>query len=68
MAFDPVCRKCGTELEKDDIAVYKRLINRSANISDCLCRKCLADLLEAPVSAVEEKIAHFKAAGCTLFM
>ena len=69
MAFDlPVCKKCGKELENDELAIYKRLINRAASNDDCLCRQCLAGHLEVPVSAIDEKIEHFKSIGCTLFM
>ena len=63
----PVCKKCRASLSKDETAIYRRLIYRAAASDDCLCRSCLALFLEAPVSAIDEKIAHFKAAGCTLF-
>lgn len=60
-----LCKNCKKELLNDEIAIYKRLINRGA--VEFLCIECLAKRMEVDVSDIEEKIVHFKKMGCTLF-
>ena len=61
------CRKCDSPLSRDEIAIYRRLINRGAPREEALCKSCLARELGVGVDAVDAKIEHFKKAGCTLF-
>lgn len=63
-----ICNKCGEELHKDEIAIYKRLINRAASEEEMLCKSCLADKLAVSEAIIDEKIKHFREIGCTLFM
>lgn len=60
-----LCKNCRKELLNDEIAIYKRLVNRGAQ--EFLCINCLAKRMEVDVSDIEEKIVHFKKMGCTLF-
>ena len=60
-----VCRRCSRTLTADEIAVYKRMVNRGADTF--LCAACLAAEFHVPESLIHEKIAHFRAMGCTLF-
>lgn len=59
------CRNCGRVLEKDEIAIYKRMVNRGA--TDFLCVACLAAYFSVSEELVKEKIEHFRKMGCTLF-
>ena len=59
------CVKCGKELSVDDIALYKKLVNRAA--TEFMCVDCLADYFSVSVELLEEKKKQFKAQGCTLF-
>lgn len=59
------CTKCGKELLSDEIAIYKRLVNRGADKFWCI--SCLAKYMQVEISDIEEKIIHFKKMGCTLF-
>lgn len=60
-----VCKNCQKSLLNDEVAIYKRLVNRGAQ--EFLCINCLAKRMEVEVSDIEEKIVHFKKMGCTLF-
>ena len=47
------CKKCGKKLMSDDIAIYRKLVLRTADVSR---------------EAIEEKIRFFRESGnCTLF-
>ena len=59
------CRQCGAELEKDWIALHKKLLNRDDK--SFLCIHCLADTFACEVEDLEIKIEEFKEEGCTLF-
>ena len=60
------CRNCQKELSRDEVGIYKRLVDRSASDGDCLCKECLARGLGVTAEVIDEKIAHFKEIGCTL--
>ena len=60
-----VCKKCGAELSRDEIAIYKRMVNRGA--TEYLCIRCFAEYYNVTEQLVREKIEHFKRQGCTLF-
>lgn len=61
----PRCRECGRELTGDEVAVTKKLINRGA--TEFCCVDCLAKHFEVSPEAIRERIAYFRAMGCTLF-
>jgi biotin operon repressor len=52
-------------LQKDEIAVCKKLLGR--NVKNFYCLDCLAAYLNTTVEDVKEKIEEFKAEGCELF-
>ena len=59
------CKSCARELLADEIAIYKRLINRGA--AEFECKECLAKTLKLSVEDIDRKIDFFKRHGCTLF-
>lgn len=60
------CKECGAELLADDIAIYRKLVNRGAD--EFLCIDCLAKFFRCPRKAIEDKIAYYRESGtCTLF-
>ncbi len=59
------CAVCGRPLSRDEVAVTKKLINRGA--TSFLCVACLAGHFEVRPEDILERIAHFRATGCTLF-
>ena len=59
------CKKCGRELNGNDIGLTKKLINRGS--TEFLCINCIAEKFDCFKELLEEKIKQFKAAGCTLF-
>ena len=64
---EPVrCVRCGAVLEKDDIAMTRKMVNRGAE--EFYCLRCLADHFELAEDILREKIREFKAMGCTLFL
>ena len=57
---------CGKELLSDEIAIYKKLVNRGAE--NYLCIDCLADYFKCSRKAIEDKIDYYRKSGeCTLF-
>jgi len=65
MKINKICLICNVNLEKDIIALNKKLLGR--HISDFYCLKCLADYLELPEELLKDKIKEFKNQGCSLF-
>lgn len=61
-----MCSKCGKPLSKDEIALYKKMICKTA--TEYLCIGCLADYMQVPREALEKKISEYKEMGCTLFV
>ena len=61
-----LCAVCGSDLDADEIALYKKLVNRGAD-SGFLCLCCLAAKLGTTVPALCESIVRFRRMGCTLF-
>lgn len=57
--------QCEKVLTSDEIAVYRRLIQRDA--SEYMCKACLAKYLGVPEEVIDARIAYFKKIGCTLF-
>lgn len=62
-----VCKCCGRRTTLDETALYRRLIYREADESDCLCISCLAKKLGVDEKELYKKIKHFREIGCTLF-
>ncbi len=60
-----VCCKCGKSVSSDEIAITKKLINRGTTAYFCI--SCLAAHFEVEEGVIEERIAYFRAMGCTLF-
>ena len=60
------CIACGRPLEKDEVALTKKLINRGA--TQDLCIDCLAKKFEVTREDLEKKIEELRQMGCTLFL
>lgn len=60
-----MCRKCGRELEKDWIALNKKLLGRK--LQEFLCLSCLAQSLDCTEEDLEDIIEQCKEDGCNLF-
>lgn len=60
------CEKCRTDVQKDAVALNKKLISK--HTKEFFCMDCLAVFLDTSVEALEEKIEEFKEEGCTLFL
>ena len=59
------CKSCGIELQKDWIALHRKLLDKNAQ--EYYCISCLADTLGCEVTDLETKIEEFKEQGCILF-
>ena len=59
------CPQCGSMLTEDEIAIYRRMVNRGAQ--ECLCITCFARKFDVTETMIRDKIEQFRAAGCTLF-
>ena len=59
------CKNCGAVLDRNDIGMTRKMVNRGAK--DFLCLDCLAHHFGVSRETLLEKIAEFKAMGCTLF-
>ena len=59
------CFQCGKPLERDEIGLYKKLVNRGAR--EFLCKSCLAARFKMTEADCDTLIAHFKEAGCSMF-
>lgn len=62
----PVCMKCGRKLTCDEIGIHKKMINRGAE--EFYCLTCLAEYIHTTEDVLLERIEHFRAQGCELFM
>jgi len=56
---------CGSKLDKDTVALNKKLLGRQVKVRMCL--SCLAKFSETTVERLKERIEMFKAQGCGLF-
>ncbi len=61
----PRCVSCGAALTLDETGLTRKLINRGAD--RFLCLSCLARRFDVTEETLREKIAQFRAMGCTLF-
>ncbi|MBE5962638.1 MAG: hypothetical protein E7256_14880 [Lachnospiraceae bacterium] len=60
------CRICGKKLEADEIAIYRKLVNRGAK--SYLCIPCLASYFHCEEQLIYDRIASLREMGCTLFV
>lgn len=60
------CYLCEAKLDKDSIALNKKLLSKS--LSRFLCIDCLAAHLDVSEEDLKVKISEFKDQGCTLFL
>lgn len=60
------CYLCEVKLDKDSIALNKKLLDKS--LSRFLCIDCLAAHLDVSIEDLKAKISDFKDQGCTLFL
>lgn len=65
MKSNKACKYCGALLEKDWVALNKKLLN--PNVDKYVCLSCLADDFDCSVEDLKIKIEEFKENGCTLF-
>ena len=56
---------CGKDLQKIDIGLSKKLINRGTTTYFCI--SCLAKKYNCSEELLREKAEHFKKMGCSLF-
>lgn len=61
-----ICKDCGKELIKDEVALNRKLID--LNTKEYLCLECMSDMFDCTVEDLETKIMEFKEQGCTLFI
>ena len=61
-----VCKNCSAELTRDEIGLTKKLINRGA--TEYLCLACLGKRFDMTEEECRTLIAHFREAGCHLFV
>lgn len=59
------CYQCNIKLERDEVAIYLRLVNRGAK--EYLCIPCLAKYFRCSELDIRQRIVHLKEMGCTLF-
>lgn len=59
------CKNCEALLDKDTIALNKKLLG--TDIKEYMCLDCLADTFDCSVDDLKIKIEEFKEEGCTLF-
>ena len=60
------CFQCGVQMTADEIAVYRKMVNREAD--KFLYKTCLARYFDVPVEKIDQKIQQFKRIGCLLFV
>lgn len=59
------CRECGKALTGDEIAIYRKLICRTAQ--SFLCKECQASYFGCSTALLDEKIRQYRESGCFLF-
>ena len=60
-----LCHLCGAKLEKDHVALNKKLLGRQ--VKKLFCLPCFADYLSCSEDDLLVKIEEFKEQGCGLF-
>ena len=59
------CRDCGRELEKDEVALTRKLVERDSKVFYCI--DCLAVRYKVDADFLRDKIEDYKFQGCALF-
>ncbi|PQP83380.1 hypothetical protein C0Q44_01265 [Paenibacillus sp. PCH8] len=66
MVSNRLCKSCQILLEADEVAIYMKLISRSAQ--QFLCIDCLGKKLNCDREPIEKLIRYFRESGnCVLF-
>lgn len=65
MKISKTCKTCGATIDKDTIALNKKLLDPS--LTEYSCLSCLADTFDCTEDDLKIKIEEFKEEGCTLF-
>lgn len=66
MSGSRTCMTCGEELKTDDIAIYMKLVSRTARQFQCI--DCLGVKLNCGREPIEKLIHYFRESGnCVLF-
>lgn len=60
------CQHCQALLSTNEIAISLRLLGRDGKA--LLCRQCLAAKFQVDVEIIDQKIQHYRAQGCPLFI
>jgi len=60
-----LCAKCGRELQRDEVSLTMKLVNRGAE--EYFCLSCLSDMFKVPEELLLKKIDHYRRQGCVLF-
>ena len=60
------CAHCGKALERDEMALSRKLLGRAAR--QCYCLECLGREFRVSQSELRDLIVRFREAGCTLFL
>lgn len=63
--FEKHCALCGAKLTRDEIGLYKKLVNRGATTFHC--KTCLCEEFHMTPKQADDMIANFRAQGCVLF-
>lgn len=63
--MEHLCKQCNKKLERDEIAIYLRLVHRGAK--EYLCIPCLALYFKCSEDDIRARIENLKVMGCTLF-
>ncbi|EKQ56610.1 MULTISPECIES: hypothetical protein [unclassified Clostridium] len=63
--MNDICKECNKILETDEVAIYRRLVQRGA--TEYLCIDCLSKHFKCSRDLIIERIIHFREIGCTLF-
>lgn len=61
------CRFCGNPVDKDTIALNKKLIHRDTPADAMVCIQCMAGILDCTEEDLRSKIEDYKNEGCALF-
>jgi len=59
------CKQCNANLKPDEIAIYRKLVNRGAK--EYLCIPCLSEYFKCSQEIIYDRIEKLRKAGCTLF-
>ncbi len=61
------CRFCGETVDKDSVALNKKMVSRKMPNDSMVCLQCMADTLDCTVEDLRDKIEEYRNEGCRLF-